>query len=401
MRKTNAANNPLTSTSLEFNPRILYATGSAHFFNDLVTTGMIPALVVLYKEAFQLNYTEATAIVLVSYLTSSVMQPLFGIWTDRKPKSWFISLGLFLSVSGLALTAIAPTYSWLLFFIALSGIGSGMFHPEASRAAHLAAGNRKGTAQAIFQVGGNAGQAFGPLMLPLFIISTGIDGLLWFLPVALFTLLLTVPLLRWLKVKVGEKGAKKVFAGKNYPGYATILLIIIVLRSWCQVGVVIFLPFYYNHLSLETSELLNFIFVGSGALGTFIGGVLSDRIGMKRLLVLSMMIATPFALLLPYVNGVLAVFVLLIFGFTVLSSFSITVVYMQQLLPKNIAMASGLTIGFGVGAGGIGAVFMGGLSDLFSVDLVFTILSLLPLLGGILAIFLPSREKLQKPALPN
>ena len=122
---------------------------------------------------------------------------------------------------------------------------------------------------------------------------------------------------------------------------------------------------------------------------------------MKRLLVLSMMIATPFALLLPYVNGVLAVFVLLIFGFTVLSSFSITVVYMQQLLPKNVAMASGLTIGFGVGAGGIGAVFMGGLSDLFSVDLVFTILSLLPLLGGILAIFLPSREKLQKPALPN
>lgn len=378
-----------------FNPKAISTFSLSHFLNDLVTTGMVPALVVLYKQAFQLNYTQSTLIVLVSYLTSSITQPIFGMLTDKKPRVWFYPLGVFLSVSGLALTGIAPSYPWLLLFVAISGFGSGIFHPEASRGTHLAAGNRKGFSQALFQVGGNAGQAFGPLMIPLFLIFTGIEGLIWLLPVAFLTLFVTIPYVPWLKenARIMKKSAKKI-AGKNRPFSAALLVLIITLRSFCQVGVVIFLPFYLTDMSLEKVEILNFLFVGAGALGTLIGGISSDRIGMKRILVSSMALATPFSLLFAYLDGVLAIIDLFLFGFFVLSSFSVSVVYMQRLLPQNVALASGLSIGFGVGAGGIGSIIMGGMSDLFGVNTVFILLSLLPLIGAFLSIFLPSEKKL-------
>ncbi|MBE6185490.1 MFS transporter [Heyndrickxia ginsengihumi] len=381
-----------------FYRRALYTFSGAHFLNDLVTTGMVPALVVMYKHALHLNYTQSTLIVLVSYITSSVIQPIFGMLTDRRPRVWLFSLGVFLSISGLALTGIAPSLGWLLLFIAISGFGSGVFHPEASRGTHFASGSKKGLAQAIFQVGGNAGQAFGPLMIPLFLIHTGIHGLIWLIPIAFLSLILTVPLLRWLNGKVQAGTKKKTIEGENNIPGVIMLILVIILRSWCQIGVVIFLPFYMSHLSIQASETLNFIFVGAGALGTLFGGMISDRLGMKRLLVVSMFLATPFALILPHLHGVLAVLDLLFFGFSVLSSFSVSVVYMQKLLPKNIALASGLSIGFGVGAGGIGSVFMGGISDVFGVATVFTILSVLPLIGAIISWLLPNEKTLGKTA---
>lgn len=392
--KANVQSVPSSAKS-GFYQRALFTFSGAHFLNDLVTTGMVPALVVMYKEAFGLNYTQSTLIVLISYLTSSITQPIFGMITDRKPRVWLFSVGLFLSITGLALTGIAPNLTWLLIFVAISGFGSGVFHPEASRGTHFASGTKKGLAQAIFQVGGNGGQAFGPLMIPLFLVHTGINGLIWLLPIALLSLVLTVPLLKWLSGKVKDfQFQKKELPGENHLLGTILLVTVILLRSWCQVGVVIFLPFYLTDLSLQQSELLNFIFVGAGAVGTFIGGLLSDRIGMKRLMVWSMFFATPFALLFPHTSGFMAVIILLLFGFTVLSSFSISVVYMQALLPKNLALASGLSIGFGVGAGGIGSVFLGSISDLLGVSTVFTILSLLPLLGAVLALFLPNEERL-------
>lgn len=379
----------------KFNPKAISTFSLSHFLNDLVTTGMVPALVVLYKQAFQLTYTQGTMIVLVSYLTSSITQPLFGILTDKKPKVWFYPLGVFLSVAGLALTGIAPSFLWLLLFVAISGFGSGIFHPEASRGTHLAAGDRKGFSQALFQVGGNAGQAFGPLMIPLFLIFTGIEGLIWLLPVAFLSLLITVPYVPWLKENAQKmkKSAQKLM-GRNRPFAATLLVVIITLRSFCQVGVVIFLPFYLTDMSLAKVEVMNFLYVGAGALGTLIGGMISDRIGLKRILVGSMALATPFSLIFASLEGVWAIIVLFLFGFFVLSSFSVTVVYMQRLLPQNVALASGLSIGFGVGAGGIGSIIMGGLSDLFGVDTVFILLSLLPLIGAMLSLFLPGDRKL-------
>ncbi len=372
--------------------RAVFTFSGAHFLNDLVTTGMVPALVVLYKHFFHLNYTQSTLVVLLSYLTSSVSQPLFGMLADRKPRVWLFPAGVFCSIMGLALTGLAPSLPWLLFFISISGLGSGAFHPEASRGTHLAAGSKKGLAQAIFQVGGNSGQAFGPLLVSIYVTHSGIHGLLWLIPVAILSIFLTGQILPWLGQKLQSSNVirKKELKGTNNIMGATILCGVIILRSWCQIGVVIFLPFYLHDLSIQQSEILSFVFVGAGALGTFIGGIWSDKIGMKRLLVTSMLLATPFAIIFPYLHGVFSIIDLLFFGFCVLSSFSVSVVYMQHMLPKNIGLASGLSIGFGVGAGGIGSVFMGGISDAFGVATVFTILSLLPLAGSILAFFLPN-----------
>jgi MFS transporter, FSR family, fosmidomycin resistance protein len=392
--KTLSDTTAIRSSVEPMNRRAVFTFSGTHFLNDLVTTGMVPALVVMYKHALHLNYTQSTLVVLVSYLTSSVMQPIFGTLTDKKPRVWLLGLGAFLSVIGLALTGLVHNLALLLVCIGLSGFGSGAFHPEASRGTHLAAGSRRGLAQSVFQVGGNAGQAFGPLIISLFIGRTGLHGLLWLIPAAILAGGLGAQIVPWLSAKVSQaKGKHREIVGENnLPGVA-LLVSIIILRSWCQVGVVVFLPFYFHNLSLATSEIFNFVFVGAGALGTFIGGVMSDRIGQKRLLVVSMLAATPFALVFPYTHGVLAVIDLLFFGFSVLSSFAVTVVLMQMMLPRNIALASGLSIGFGVGAGGIGATFMGGISDLFGVPAVFTILSVLPLLGSILAAFLPRDVK--------
>lgn len=371
--------------------RAIYTFSASHFLNDLVTTGMVPALIVLYKEALHLSFTQSSFIVLISYITSSISQPLFGMLTDRKPRVWLFSAGVFASICGLAMTGVVSSFGWLLFFIAISGLGSGAFHPEASRGAHLASGTHKGHAQAIFQVGGNAGQAFGPLVIPLLLVHTGLKGLLWLIPLAIISILLTTQMLSWMNKQIKAAAAKrKEIAGKNNIPGAILLIAVIILRSWCQLGVVVFLPFYMSHLTIAASETLNFVFVFAGALGTFVGGIWSDHIGLKRLMVASMLVATPVALLLPYVSGFWTVVVLLIFGFSVLASFSVTVVYMQKLLPKNIALASGLSIGAGVGAGGIGSVFMGSVADMFGVTAVFTILSLLPLVGAVLSFFLPN-----------
>jgi FSR family fosmidomycin resistance protein-like MFS transporter len=368
-----------------------------HLTNDLVTTGIVPALLPMYRDAFSLNYTQTGLIVLFSYITSSVMQPLFGAWTDKKPKVWMLPIGVFLSVLGLALTGIAPSYGWVLFFIALSGLGSGAFHPEASRGTHYASGNAKGLAQAIFQVGGNAGQALGPLMIPLFLVSTGRVGLLWFAIIGLIAFLLAARVVPWYRERLEDFGRnKRQLTGKNHWWGVFLLVCVIILRSWCQIGVSAFLPFFFlhqMHMSYGHAELLNFLFLGAGALGTFFGGAISDKIGMKRLLVGSMLFSIPFALLLPYAKGGYAWIILLLFGFFVLSSFAVTVVYMQRLLPRNIAMASGLAIGFGVGAGGIGATLMGYLTDLYGIMTIMSAISVLPIAASLLAFLLPSDRK--------
>ena len=376
----------------------VWTFSTTHMMNDLVTTGIVPALLPLYQRAFDLTYTQAGLIILASYITSSVMQPLFGAWTDRKPMVWMLPIGVFTSVMGLALTGWAPSYGWVLFLIALSGLGSGVFHPEASRGTHFASGNSKGLAQAIFQVGGNGGQALGPLMIPLFLVYTGKEGLLWFSVLAVIALILLMRVLPWYKEQVQEsQTSKKQAKGKNHWPGVFWLVIVITLRSWCQVGVSAFLPFFFLHqmnMSYSQAEVLNFVFLGAGALGTFIGGALSDHLGIKRWLVGSMLASLPFALWLPYAKGVSIWIVIFLFGFFVLSSFAVTVVYMQKLLPRNIAMASGLAIGFGVGAGGIGATLMGYMIDLYGVTTILSIISALPILAVLCALMVPDEKKL-------
>ena len=361
----------------------IWTLSAAHLMNDLVTVGIVPALLPLYKAAFHLSYTQAGLIVLFSYLTSSVMQPFIGMATDKKPYVWFLPFGVALSTAGLALTGAARSFPLLLLFISFSGLGSGAFHPEASRGAHMAAGGAKGLAQAIFQVGGNAGQALGPLMIPLFVLATGIHGLLWFLVLSVVAFGLTARMLPWYKVQIANNHkAKRQIQGRNRIGAVALLVVIVVLRSWVQIGGAGFLPFYlvHQHIPLSQAELYDFLFLGAGAVGTFIGGILSDKLGKKWILFTSMLLSIPFAGLLPHTaGGVWGIVVLIAFGLSVLSSFAVTVVYCQQLLPRNLALASGLMIGFGVGAGGIGATMMGSLADSYGVSTIFNLLVFLPI----------------------
>jgi MFS transporter, FSR family, fosmidomycin resistance protein len=373
--------------------RAVWTFSGSHLFNDLVTTGMVSALLPLYKMALHINYTQLGLIVLCSYLMSSISQPLFGAWTDKRPTLWFLPLGVFVSCVGLALTGMTSSYGWVLVFISLSGLGSGAFHPEAARGTHLAGGNRKGLAQAIFQVGGNSGQALGPLVVALGLKHTGIHGLVWVLLVAGLALLLGLQILPWYRKAIQiDKGKKQAREGRNRVGLMALLVVIIIVRSWCQVGVSSFLPFLAenNHQSFWVGEWHSFVFLAFGALGTFIGGVLSAKTGNQRLLTASILLSIPFSLLFPHLHGVWALLDICLFGFTILSSFAVTVVYAQSLLPKNVAMASGLTIGFGVGAGGIGATLMGSWVDVHGVGPLFTLISFLPILAGILCFLLPS-----------
>jgi FSR family fosmidomycin resistance protein-like MFS transporter len=375
----------------------LWSLGGTHFLNDLMTS-VVPALLPLFKDVFHLSYTQAGLILLVSSLTSSVTQPVFGYISDQHPRPWLLPVGTLITGVGLALSGLMPSYTMLLVAIALSGLGSGLFHPEASRGAHLGAGTRKGRAQAIFQVGGNAGQAFGPLMLPLFLLATGIKGTSVFLLAGLIGAFFMARLIPWYKLNLVEEGrkAKKRPRGKtNIPGLV-LLVTVVIFRSFAQIGIAGFLPFFYLHqgVPLRTGDLLTFFFLLAGALGTFLGGRFSDQLGYKWLLFGSMFVTIPFAWALPHVHGILAIIDLFLLGFFVLSSFAVTVVYGQLLLPDKVGLASGLMIGLSIGAGGIGAALLGWVSDIYGITTVFNLFVILPLLGAILTLFVPSEKRL-------
>jgi len=375
----------------------IWTVSGAHLVNDMMTVGIVPALLPLYKAAFHLSYTQSGLIILVSYITSSVMQPLIGLITDRRPFVWFLPLGVMTSSAALAFTGVVPSFGWLLLLISISGLGSGLFHPEASRVAVMAAGSRRGLAQAIFQVGGNGGQALGPLMVQLFILSAGLHRLIWLLVLSLAALLFTWRILPWYRQSLRDNHARKRSAqGRNRIGAVSLLVGFVLVRSWVQIGVAGFLPFFYmhHHISLSHAELFDFLFLAAGAIGTFLGGVSSDRLGSKWILVISMGMAIPFGLFLPYTNGVMSVVVLILFGFFTLSSFAVTVVYAQRLLPRNLSLAAGLMIGFGVGAGGIGATLMGHIADIYGVSTVFQYLVYLPILAFLLTWWMPGERKM-------
>jgi FSR family fosmidomycin resistance protein-like MFS transporter len=377
--------------------RELFSLSGVHFINDLMTTGLVPALLPLYKETFHLNYFQAGIILFVSMLTSSVAQPLFGVITDKHPKSWFMPVGICLTGFGLVASGYAPAYWILLLLVGLSGIGSGIFHPEAMRGAYMAAGTARGTAQAIIQVGGNFGQAVGPLLLPLFLIATGLHGLGWFTFAAVAGLALVLSVMPWYRSSLEKnKARQKTIKGRNHVTGLCVLTVVVILRSWTQIGVAGFLPFLYLHqgIALKYGDLLTFLFLGAGALGTFIGGRFSDRISRKWLLFISMAVTIPFAWLLPHVHGVLSIIILFVFGFFVLSSFAVTVVYGQMMFPKNIGLVSGLMVGFGIGAGGIGATVIGWLSDQYGIYAIFNLFGILPAVAAILTLFLPTEQML-------
>ncbi|KEQ26391.1 MFS transporter [Paenibacillus tyrfis] len=386
--------------------RILLAISLVHLFNDTIQA-VIPAILPILKDNMSLSYMQSGVIVFALNMTASVMQPVVGLYSDRKPMPYMLPIGMgftFLGVLGLSL---APNYGLILLSVLLIGIGSAIFHPEGSRVAYMAGGSRRGLAQSIFQVGGNSGQSLASVMTALVFAPLGQLGALWFTVVAGAGVLVQLYISRWYQgymaanpPQARKSGSRTMSpARKKQIAFAVCMLIFLVFaRSWYHAGITIYYPFYLMDkfgISLERAQMYIFLFAAAGALGTFMGGPLSDKIGRRNVIFLAMLGAAPLALVLPYADAFWTYVILLVNGFIILSSFSVTVVYAQELIPGKVGTVSGLITGLAFGLGALGAVGLGSLIDTFHLPLVMQLVSFLPLIG-LLTFFLPSDGTLKQ-----
>jgi FSR family fosmidomycin resistance protein-like MFS transporter len=375
--------------------RILILISIAHFLSDLMTS-VVPALLPLLQRDLGLSYAQLGTIVMVSTLTASLFQPVLGWLVDKRPVPWLLPMAALFSGMGLVGIAQVDSYWMILVMAVLIGLGSATFHPEGSRVTHLAAGDRKGLSQSIFQMGGNAGQAIGPLMIPLVFLPFGLKGANGLLVVAIGAAVILAMVAKWSREFVIKKRTIREDHGTSLKYGALVLLVAVVsMRSWIHSGVSSFLPLYYVNVmgwTITTAEIHLFVFLLAGAIGTFFGGVLADRYGKKNLMVFSMLGSVPFLIMLPYLSGVWSYMNVYMLGLISLSSFAVSVVYAQELYPGNVGMVSGLMIGFSIGIGGIGASVLGGLADLVGLLIVLQLLVVLPILGWIMSFRLPNDQ---------
>lgn len=385
---------------------ILFAVSIVHLLNDSMQS-VIPAIMPILQNTMNLSYFQLGLLVFVLNLTSSIMQPVVGLYTDAKPSPKLLPFGMVLSCIGMFVLAIAPAYWIVLLGVMMVGLGSAAFHPEGSRVAHMAAGTRRGLAQSIFQVGGNGGQALGPIMTALIFVPLGQFGAMWFTLVAALAVIIQMYIAKWYKEylilnpRVAKGGTGKAVSAahrKRILAAVTLLIFIIFARSWYGASISGYYQFYLmEKFSLEVDKVQFFIFgfLLAGAIGTFFGGPLADRFGRKNVLFFSMLGSAPFALLLPYANMFWSYVLLLLIGFIQLSSFSVSVVYAQELVPGKVGLVSGLTTGLAFGMGALGSVVLGGMADAKGIAVVMNAAAYLPLLG-LLAVFLPSDRKLRQ-----
>jgi FSR family fosmidomycin resistance protein-like MFS transporter len=377
--------------------RVIGACALAHLINDLIQA-VLPSIYPMLKASYGLSFTQVGLITLTFQLTASLLQPWIGFYTDRHPKPWLLPAGMVCTLIGILMLSMVGSFPAILVASALVGVGSSTFHPETSRVARLASGGRYGLAQSTFQVGGNAGSAFGPLLAAAIIIPYGQGNVAWFGLFAVFAILVQYGLSRWyrnhlnlFKLKQGSKPTHGL--SKRRVTFALIVLALLVFSKYFYMAsFTSYFTFYLIEkfdLSVASSQLYLFLFLGAVAAGTFFGGPIGDRIGRKRVIWFSILGAAPFTLVLPYVDlfwtGVLS----MIIGFILASAFSAIVVFAQELVPGNVGMIAGVFFGLMFGFGGIGAALLGHLADIHGIEYVYTLCSYLPLLG-ILTILLPS-----------
>ncbi|MNI14966.1 Fosmidomycin resistance protein [compost metagenome] len=329
------------------------------------------------------------------------------MYTDRRPSPYLLPLGMAFSFMGMLLLAFAPTYSLVLLAVALVGLGSAAFHPEGSRVSHMAAGQRKGLAQSIFQVGGNAGQSLAPIMTKLIFIPLGQFGAIWFTAVAALAIAVQMYIARWYKSVLLETPAKVKQVVKRTMSperkkqimfAISTLIFLVFVRSWYGAAMSSYYAFFLRDkygITIDKAQDFIFLFLAAGALGTFLGGPLADRFGRRNVIFFSMLGSAPLALILPHVNVTWAYILLPLNGLILLSSFSVTVVYAQMLFPGKVGTVSGLITGLAFGMGGIGGVVLGSLSDTYGTAHVMELCGFLPLLG-ILTFLLPTDRKVKQ-----
>lgn len=386
---------------------ILFTISLVHLLNDSIQS-VIPAIFPILEESMALTFLQLGFISFALNMTSSVMQPLVGLYTDMKPSPIFLPLGMAFTFIGMLCLAFASSYTVVLISVIFVGIGSAVFHPEGSRVAYLAAGPRRGLAQSIFQVGGNSGQALAPVMTALVFVPLGQFGAIWFTVVAAVAIAVQLRVASWYRTvlqsvatrpkSAATKRAVPEHRSKQIRMAMLVLLIFVFARTWYHSGMTIFYPFYIIErygITIAQAQIYMFLFLAAGALGTFMGGPLADRFGKRNVLLFSMLVSAPLALLLPYVGPYVAYVLCFVIGFIILSSFSVTVVYAQELIPGRIGMVSGLTIGLAFGLGAIGATALGKVADIMGLNFIILFCGFLPLMG-ILAFFLPKDETIKK-----
>lgn len=382
---------------------ILLAISCGHLLNDTVQS-LLPALYPLLKAELNLSFTQIGLITLTFQLAASLLQPFVGIYTDRYPQPFSLAAGMILTLIGLVFFSLAGTFELVLFSAALIGVGSSIFHPEASRVARLASGGRYGFAQSLFQVGGNTGSALGPLLAALVIAHGGQSRIAWFAVVPLLGIGLLARVGRWYRNHLAELDANKaarpprtappVSRGRVIAAVA-VLAALIFSKFFYLVSLTSYYTFYLIdkfQVSRQSAQLHLFLFLASVAAGTIIGGPVGDRIGRKHVIWVSILGIAPFTLLLPYANLFWCSVLTVVIGLVLSSAFSAILVYAQELIPNRIGLVSGIFFGFAFGMAGIGSAVLGRLADHTSISYVFHVCSFLPLIG-LLTAFLPRVER--------
>lgn len=381
--------------------KILFIIGLCHLLNDSIQA-VIPAMFPILEKSMGLSFTQLGMIAFSLNIVSSVLQPLIGMATDKKPMPYALPIGLTSTMFGVLGLAFASRFEFVILSVLFIGLGSAVFHPEGSRVAYMAAGPRRGLAQSIYQVGGNSGQALAPLITALILVPLGQIGAAWFTLVAAVAVGLLIYIASWYsrkltieklasKAKNSSKSLKKGLS-KNIKIALILILFLIFARSWYISGMTNFYAFYaidkYG-LTIRESQMFLFAFLVAGAFGTFFGGPLADRFGKKKVILMSMLATAPLSVAIPFVPSIAAFILLTLSGFILMSSFSVTVVYAQELVPGKIGTMAGLTVGLAFGMGAIGSVGLGSIADSIGLPAMITGVGFLPLLG-ILTVFLPS-----------
>jgi len=381
---------------------ILVAISLSHLLNDSLQS-LVPALYPLVKDAFGLSFTQIGLITLTFQLTASLLQPIVGALTDRRPQPFSLAAGMAFTLIGLVSLSFTRSYGMLLGSVGLVGLGSSVLHPESARVAYMAAGGRRGLAQSVFQVGGNFGSSLGPLLAAVIITSRGLSHVVWLTPLAFAAIVILYFVGRWYRGRVSPEGGKTAASSRtDAPGLSrgritaavVILLVLIFSKFFYLAGMSSYYTFYLISkfgLSVQAAQLHLFLFQVSVAAGTVIGGPLGDRIGRKYVIWASILGVAPFTLVLPYVGLPATTALAFPIGVILSSAFPSILVYAQELLPGKLGLISGLFFGFAFGMGGIGSAVLGAIADRTSIQHVYRLTAFLPLLGLITA-FLPDLE---------
>ncbi len=368
------------------NWKILLLLTAGHFITD-INTGALPAFLPFIKESLELSYTLTASIILVFNLTSSVIQPAFGYLSDRWSIRWFLPAGPFLASLGLALLGLAPSYTWILIFASLSGIGQASYHPEGFKTASLLSGEKKATVISFFHCGGNLGFAVGPILTTTFFTFMGLKGSLLFLIPGMVMIVIFLSTSQW-KVPQApsfsrhQKGTGPAAGGAFFP--MSLLILTVVLRAATRLGLLTFVPFYFIKVQQSDPMIVGkylSIFLLAGTAGIVIGGPLADRFGYKRTTLMSFAVSSLLLFLFYHTHGTLSLVLFSMAGMFIIMSNSVTMAIGQSLMPNNLGMASGLLLGFSMGIGGISTTILGWVADHWGIPAALQVTFILPILA--------------------